>query len=325
MVTTADQPTAIVGPSVGVVICAYTDQRWDDLLAAIRAVDAMTGSQDHLVVVIDHNDDLALRLRQVAPERVSIVPNSGVRGLSDARNSGVAALATDVVAFLDDDALPEAGWLEALRAQFTSPQVAAVGGAIEPRWDGGRPPRWFPEEFGWVVGCDYRGLPGDGQQIRNPIGASMAVRRSRILDAGGFSTSIGRIGERPMGNEETELGIRIRQSDPGALILRATGAVVGHRVPPSRQTMRYFVSRCYHEGLSKAALSTSVGARDGLSSETSYVMRTLVSGFLLHARAGLLGQPSGFARAGMLPVGLGTTAWGYLVGRLRAARFAAPQ
>ena len=41
-----------------------------------------------------------------------------------------------------------------------------------------------------MVGCDYRGLPGDGAEIRNPIGASMGVRRTKALQVGGFLQSV---------------------------------------------------------------------------------------------------------------------------------------
>lgn len=312
--------------SIGVVVCAYTEDRWDDLVSGVAAVQRQRQPGDELVVVIDHNDALAQRARAALPEDVQVVTSAGVPGLSDARNTGVSATRADVVAFLDDDALPAPGWLSGFREVFADPDVAAVGGAIRPRWDGGTAPRWFPPEFGWVIGCDYRGLPGDGEAIRNPIGASMAVRRELVGAVGGFSPLVGRVGTRPVGNEETELGIRIRQRDPDARIVRATGPVVHHRVPRSRQTVRYFLSRCYHEGISKAALTGSVGSHDGLSAERAYVTRVLPSGVGLHMRDALRGEPAGLARAALVPLGLAATGTGFVVGRARppAAAAAAP-
>ncbi len=309
-----------VGPSIGVVICAYSMQRWADLLQGARAVSTMLEDGDRVLVVIDHNDVLARRARTALPEEVDVVVNDGRRGLSDARNTAVRRMSTDIVAFLDDDAYPDPGWLAGLRRQFADPRVVGVGGAIRPLWEGGVAPGWFPPEFGWVLGCDYRGLPGNGAQIRNPIGASMALRRDRITAAGGFPSSVGRVGTRPVGTEETELCIRMRQADPGCRIVRDTSAVVHHRVPRSRQTVRYFVSRCYHEGVSKAGLSRSVGAGQGLRSERSYVLRTLATGMARHLRDALRGDPSGIARATMLPVGLSVTTAGFTVGHLHQAR-----
>lgn len=306
-------------PTIGVVICAYTEARWDDLVAGATAIQGMRTPGDELVVVIDYNEPLLKRARAFFGPDVQVIMNSQERGLSGARNSGVLATQTDIVAFLDDDARPLPGWVAAYRARFTSdPAIAAVGGAIRPSFDGGREPRWFPMEYGWVIGCDYIGLPGDGQEIRNPIGASMAVRRSHVDLVGGFSTRVGRIGAKPTGNDETELAIRIRQADPAARIVRDTAPVVMHRVPEDRQTPRYFLKRCFYEGRSKSALSDSVGSADALSAERAYIINTLVRGTWVHIRDGVARRElRGLARAAMLWVGLFATATGYLTGRAR--------
>ena len=83
------------------------------------------------------------------------------RGISGARNSGIAAARGAIIAFLDDDAIAAPDWLEQLLAGYSSPNVLGVGGAIEPQWQGGRP-RWFPPEFDWVVGCTYLGHAARG-------------------------------------------------------------------------------------------------------------------------------------------------------------------
>ncbi|MBI1375920.1 MAG: glycosyltransferase [Frankiales bacterium] len=305
------------GPTVTVLVCTYTALRWAELAAGIDAARSQLRAGDELLVVVDHNDALLERVRDELG--VTAIPNAGARGLSGGRNTGVAAASGDVVVFLDDDACPAPGWVEAYRARFTDPAVVAVGGSIRPAWEGGAAPRWFPPEFGWVVGCDYIGLPGDGEPIRNPIGASMAVRRSALVSVGGFSELVGRVGTLPVGCEETDLAIRVRQADPGAVILRDTTAQVDHLVPVQRQKVSYFVSRCYHEGRSKAVLSGRVGAADGLSSERAYATRVLPRGMLAHLRSALRGDGYGAARAGLVPVGLAATGAGYLSVRLRGS------
>ena len=57
-------------------------------------------------------------------------------------------------------------------------------------------------------------------------------------------------------------------------------AVIGHKVPAARGTLAYFRSRCYAEGLSKALVTHSVGAGDGLASERAYTFKTLPLGVL---------------------------------------------
>ena len=95
---------------------------------------------------------------RVAFPDLVVVPNSGRRGLSGGRNTGVSHAIGDVVAFLDDDARAQPDWLERLAAGYRSPSVVGVGGVATPVWPGQRPP-WLPPEFDWVVGCTFVGMP----------------------------------------------------------------------------------------------------------------------------------------------------------------------
>ena len=301
--------------SVSVVVCTYTEARWAHLQAGVRAVVAQLKDGDELLVVVDHAPDVLARAEAELPGRV--VANSHGRGLSGARNTGVDLATGTVVAFLDDDARPGPGWRASLRAPFADPGVTGVAGVVVPDWEGGRPPRWFPPEFGWVVGCDYTGLAPGGSRVRNPIGASMALRRQPVADVGGFSELVGRVGTLPVGCEETELAIRLAQHSPSVTVVRAREGSVAHLVPRQRQTLRYFVSRCYHEGRSKAVLSRLVGSAQGLEAERSYATRTLPLGVLRHLAALARGDLGGPLRAGAIVLGLLTTVAGYVSARAR--------
>ena len=48
-----------------------------------------------------------------------------------------------------------------------------------PRWAASRP-GWIPEEFLWVMGCSYRGIPPGDAVVRNPICANMSFRREVV-------------------------------------------------------------------------------------------------------------------------------------------------
>lgn len=298
-------------PSCSVIVCAYTERRWEQIVAGCAAAAVQLREGDQLVLVIDHNEDLETRARRELSHAL-VVASDGPRGLSGARNTGIAAATGEVLVFLDDDARPEPGWLDAYRTAFARPEVQVVAGAVIPAWAEGAPPRWFPEEFGWVVGCDYRGLPADGSPVRNPIGANMGIRRSALVRTGGFATEVGRLGTLPLGCEETDLCIRLRQADPAAVMLRSTAASVHHAVSSDRHRVRYFLSRCYYEGRSKAILADRVGSQDSLSTERGYVVRTLSRGVL---RGLASGRPSGVLQAVAIVAGFVVTAVGYLSGR----------
>jgi len=303
------EPAAPAAPSVSVIVCAYTEQRWADICAGMAALRAQTVAPSEVLLVVDHADDLLLRARETFPW-VRVVPNTGLRGLSAARNTGVAEARGNILAFVDDDAVPARDWLEHLVEPYADPDVVAVGGSASPAWPVERP-GWFPPEFDWVVGCSYRGLPTSRSEIRNLMGCNMSFRAEVLAADAGFRVGVGRVGLNPLGCEETELCIRIRQRRPEARIIFEPGAAVHHRVTPERTRWNYFVARCFAEGKSKATVATHVGADDALELERSYCLRTLPTGVLAGMRAASRGEYAGLARAAAIMAGLTVTAAGY--------------
>jgi len=309
--------------SASVVVCAYSDARRPVLERALASLRAQTTPVAETILVIDHNEALLARARANHPD-VTVLANEGRRGLSGARNTGVAAARGDVVAFLDDDAVAAPDWLGELLVAFEGVDVLGVGGAVTPVWPSGHDARWLPEEFYWTVGCSYRGLPGHGSSLRNPIGANMAFRRGVLLRVGGFREELGRVAGFPAGCEETELAIRMRQAWPSGRIVHSSRARVEHEVDGVRVRLPYFVTRCWAEGLSKAAVEDRVGRAQALESERRYVVRTLPVGVIRGLGEAWRGVPGGLARAGAIGLGLSVTVGGYLAGQgLRTARAAA--
>ena len=294
------------------VICAYTLERWDDICAAVESLREQTRPADEVILVADHNDDL-LQRASAAFSDVLCVANSGPRGLSGARNTGVAAARGHIIAFLDDDAAAAPDWVAHLLDAYRDPDVLGVGGGVVPEWRAPRPD-WFPDEFLWVVGCSYEGLPTTRAEIRNPIGANMSFRSCAFTRAGGFDPMMGRTGKDAAGCEETEFSIRARAAVSGGRILLEPRAVCRHNVSAERVTRAYFRRRCRAEGRSKALVSQLTRADSALETERLYVRRTLPRGVLHALRSG---NRAGVGRAWAIVEGTTLTASSYLAGRLR--------
>ncbi|MGH3566766.1 MAG: glycosyltransferase family 2 protein [Pseudonocardia sp.] len=301
--------------TMSVVICAYTQDRWDDVLAAVASVRTQRRAPHEVIVVVDHNPDLHSRLRTSLPD-VIVTQNRQAQGLSGGKNTGVALASGDLVAFLDDDAVAEPDWLTYLAAGYDHDDVIGVGGLTLPAWETRRP-AWFPEEFDWTVGCTFTGRePG---RVRNLLGGNASFRREVFDVAGGFPSQIGRssTSRRPLGCEETEFCIRLAQRSPGTSFLFDARAVIYHKVPVARSRFRYFRARCYAEGLSKAQVTRSVGVGDGLAAERSYAVTTLRRGVVRGVAQALRGDLSGLSRSAAITAGLLSATAGYAAGSVQ--------
>lgn len=315
------------GTSLCVVICCYSHNRWAELTAGIEAAQAQLGPLDSLLVVVDHNPELQdlLTDRYGRELGMRIVASTGPQGLSGARNTAVSAVTEDVLVFVDDDAELADNALEAVRVALADDELVAIGGAVRAVWQDGRP-AWFPDEFGWVVGCDYRGMPADGAQIRNPIGAAMAVRRGPLSEIGGFHHELGRVGTLPAGCEETLMGIALARTHPEQRLVRDTGFAVRHHVPSARGRLSYFFSRCHHEGRSKARLTALAGASSSLSAEVRFLLTTVSTGVLRYLRQAFGGECAALARLAMMLLGVAATVAGTAAGMLsRAPKESGPE
>jgi GT2 family glycosyltransferase len=302
----------VSAPSFSVVVCTYSPARWEDLVGAVESLRGQDLTPSRIVVAVDNDTDLQTRVATRMPD-VTTVLNSGRRGLSTTRNAGVEASPEDVVAFLDDDAVADPAWLGRLARHYEDPRVLGVGGTVDAWWLAGRP-RWFPDEFDWVVGCGFRGLPLEARPVRNFIGANMSFRREVFERIGGFREGIGRVGSRPTGCEETEFCIRAVDRMSGVLMYEPR-AVVRHRVPPSRARWSYFWRRCWAEGLSKALVAGAHGRGPGLSAERAYTRRVLPKAVwsALGEAAARRSGPA-LARAGAIVGGLSVTTAGFVCG-----------
>ncbi|WP_198375413.1 glycosyltransferase [Neoroseomonas rubea] len=235
-------------------ICTY--QRYDLLPGAIRsALDQTLPGDAFEVIVIDNSPD-AERSAQEA-EAFGAHPNLVWRhearpGLSNARNVAASLAAAPLIAFLDDDARAERGWLAAIADCFDAmdEEVQVVGGRIRPWWGAPRPD-WLPDSMlGDLTVVDLgeeRRLLREGEWV---AGANIAFRVAALQAAGGFDTSLGRNGGGAslLSAEETAVTDRLRAQ--GGLVAYAPGAAVEHWVDPERLTQAWFRRRAAWQAVS---------------------------------------------------------------------------
>ena len=304
------------GRSVSIVICVYTLDRWDDIADAIVSARTQTLPALEIIVVVDHNPELRDRLTKTFSD-ITIIDNQFTRGLSGARNTGISLARGKIVAFLDDDAIADRNWLDKMIVHFDRPEVIGVGSRSVPMWLGVRP-SWFPDEFLWVVGCSYQGLPEEASPVRNCLGGAMCFRRALFEKISGFNPSLGRgKGALLLSGEETELCLRATNLIEGAIFIYDPASFIAHKVSSKRLSWRYFIRRCYAEGVSKAYLSKLSPSRQSLAPERNHVLKVLPQGILTGLRDVAVNHDlGGLARAAAIVGGLGSAAAGYIIGNV---------
>ena len=225
--------TALISPpSCTIVIC--TRHRPDVLGACLSAISALDYARFDVLVVDNSLGDG--ETRAVAEDHGTRYKLAPVEGLSRARNAGARAATGELVAYLDDDALPDPGWLRALAAEFDDPAVMAVAGDVRPmsleteaerlheRVTGlaslrGRRRVIDRATRGWFETVTFGGIG---------LGANMAFRRAAFDVWAGFDERLG-YGTPIGGGEEHDAFFRLISA--GHRVVYTPAAVVRHPHP----------------------------------------------------------------------------------------------
>ena len=239
---------------VTAVVC--THNRGPLLAACLRSLarqELAAGTHEILVVDTASTDDtprvIDAMQAELGADRLRSVREPEL-GLSAARNAAVREAAGDILAFVDDDAEPAPGWLDALAGALASPAVWAAGGPVElaptSAWPSWLSPRLRPYLAEW----DRGGEPITLRYDDYPRGVNLAFRRETFEVVGGFSTRLGRKGKALLSYEEVELCYRVERA--GGLVHYAPGARVRHAVATERLSPRWFRRRLSWQGRSLA-------------------------------------------------------------------------
>ncbi len=183
------------------------------------------------------------RAQEVAARRGASYLLEPVPGLSRARNRGAHACDTELVAYLDDDAVPEPDWLSALACEFIDPKVMAVTGrvtALDPTTETDRLyARIGGAEFGGAERLTFNRDTLDWFERANfggiGIGMNMIFRRSTFELWPGFDLRLGR-GALLEGSEEHHAFFSL--IDRGYRVVYTPHALVRHPAPLTLEKAR---------------------------------------------------------------------------------------
>ena len=191
--------------TLGVVIVTY--QRPWHLDRCLRALREHAPIVDRIIVV-DGSSDRSAETITLAHDAVYLINSSGYGHMTESRNIGWRACATDYVAFIDDDAFVTPGWASAVLETLEDPSVGGMGGRAVQNTD--QEPSSPSTEIGQVGpdGLLNAGFDSPGQSpidVQHVIGCNMAFRRTILDDFDGFRADYPGTSLR----EETDLCFRV--------------------------------------------------------------------------------------------------------------------
>ncbi len=221
-------------PRVSIVICTHNGAA--TLEACLRGAVSQTHPDFEVIVVDDGSTDGTAEVARAHEEvRVISTPN---RGLSAARNTGMEAASGSIVAYTDDDAVPDPDWLRAIVAGFELDGCVAVGG-----------PNMPPPDSNAVAQC-VANAPGgpthvltSDREAEHIPGCNMAIAKDALVAIGGFDPRFRAAGD--------DVDVCWRLLEAGGRIAFSPGAVVMHR---RRDSVRGYLRQQRSYGQAEALL-----------------------------------------------------------------------
>ena len=201
------------------------------LAATLDSLQYQRGPCFEVVVVCGPSDDGVGEVLAAWAGRIKVAHNPE-RNLSVSRNLGIAAAAGEVVAFIDDDAIPEPEWLtELIYARSRIPDVGIAGGfvlnpdGVTYQYRYATVDRLGRADLSWQRAAPEFVFPFTAS-FPHPLGANSAFRRQALLAAGGFDE------EFDYYLDETDITVRL--VDAGWKVAQIAGAHVHHKFASSK-------------------------------------------------------------------------------------------
>lgn len=256
---------------ISIVIGTHSKERYEDLSDLLDKVKSQTYGNIETIVVVDNNRELYNMLIELH-KNIKVVLNSEKIGLSCTRNVGINNSTGDIIAFIDDDAIPDNKWTENIARTFdvNYNEIGAVTGCLFPKWRQIEDSiLWFPKELFWMIGCSYTMTPDIQCEVERGFGSNMAIKKDVFDKVGLFNTELGIKGKKWVGGEDTDMYLKIKSI--GKKNIFNPHIIVFHKIHPSKINFFNIIKRAFDGGFSIAMLKTICKYEIKVSTEEKYL------------------------------------------------------
>jgi glycosyltransferase involved in cell wall biosynthesis len=246
-------------PVVSIILCTYN--RAPLLRLALESLMRQSFERSAYEIVVvdnastDHTCDVVKGIQRESscPEiRLVVEPT---QGLAHARNTGCRMAKGRYLAFIDDDCIASADWLQMLydAYELVRPRPWSVGGLILPTCNGPRPV-WFEDRYETDTWGNEPRFLKKGESF---TGCNMSFRKDVIERLGGFEVALGMNGEMLGLAEETKLFRKLWSLEKDARCYYSPRALVYHAIDPYKMTVAYQLKRAFTAGRASYLLAQS--------------------------------------------------------------------
>jgi glycosyltransferase involved in cell wall biosynthesis len=220
-------------------VIVNTIDRAAALHTLLRSLEHQSYPEFEVIIVVGPTQDDTLAVCESYAGRIRVLQCPSAN-LSQSRNMGLLAARGDIVAFIDDDAIPSYRWLEQFLRIFENTQIEATGGAV---W--AAHPQFSMLQFrlgifsslaeqvdvraNWVEQLVPHGY--SSYWVTRFMGTNIAIRRKALLEVGGFDEFYTLLAD------EADLALRLTET--GKNLQPVKEAVVYHFPGSSRNRVAF--------------------------------------------------------------------------------------
>jgi glucosyl-dolichyl phosphate glucuronosyltransferase len=185
------------GVEISLVICTYNREKYlPEGLESIRQQN-LPAHKFQLIIVDNNSTD---NTAAIASNFIKANPGLNIKyvfeankGLSFARNRGIMEAESNIISYVDDDALLSPGYLtEMLHFFKANPQAVGVGGRVIPKYENGTEPPWMNKYLNGFIGrVDFGEEPMRfDKAMKYPAGCNMTYKKDVLLKVGCFNNNL---------------------------------------------------------------------------------------------------------------------------------------
>jgi len=271
-------------PLLSIVLCTYNNAA--SLNKTLHQISRCTLPEDHnfeLIVVDNNSPDNTL---EIFDDIKGSIPFTSTyifekrQGLSHARNSGLSSAKGEYILFTDDDAEIPENWISDYVEALLKYEPDCVYSRINIIWDQDKP-WWFTSHYQpYFVHLDH----GDSEQVvtdyhKEFYGKNFCVRKSVLIQIGGFNPELGRQGDKLLAGEETVIYRKL--IDLHKKVVYIPSPMVGHRLK-AREYESANIEKLYIDGAYSNYALAKIFAKRTLLGRPTYPLISATRALLVH-------------------------------------------